>query len=149
MQKSLLILSTSLCTIIYFSIHKMVRECYLLQIFMIIDEIVIIHIFIKLLKIIFFYDQSITIQRLLHTNLFIAHFGDSVSSNTRFSLRDTTPVFIYKTLLLKSRELRKWIFVLKLFVITIVFTILSLRERVSLFFPYVIYCWLKKNMYNK
>jgi len=61
----------------------------------------------------------------------------------------TTSVPIYKTLLLKSRELRKWIFVLKLFVITIVFTILSLRERVSLCFPYVIYCWLKKNMYNK
>ncbi|AES80159.1 transmembrane protein, putative [Medicago truncatula] len=52
----------------------------------------------------------------------------------------TPSVSNYKTLLLKSRELRKRIFVLKLFVITIVFTILSLRERVSLCFPYVTYC---------
>jgi len=52
----------------------------------------------------------------------------------------TTYVSIYKTLLLKSRELRKWIFVLKLFVIIIVFTILSLRKKVSLCFSYTIYC---------
>jgi len=36
----------------------------------------------------------------------------------------TISVSVYKTLLLKSRELKKWIFVLKLFVITIIFTIL-------------------------
>jgi len=68
--------------------------------------------------------------------------------NTNFSLKTTTfcsgrfhfspffnitSVHIYKTLLLKSRKLRKWIFVLKLFVITIVFTILSLRELVYVF----------------
>ena len=55
-------------------------------------------------------------------------------------IKTTTLVPIYKILLLKSRELRKWIFVLKLFVITIVFIILSLRERVGLCFPYTIYC---------
>ena len=32
---------------------------------------------------------------------------------------------------------------------TIVFAILSLREIISFCFPYVIYCWLKKKMYNK
>jgi len=56
------------------------------------------------------------------------------------TLKSTTSVPIYKTLLLKSRELRKWIFVLKLFIMTIVFTILSLREIISLCFQYVIYC---------
>jgi len=52
----------------------------------------------------------------------------------------TTSIPIYKTLLLKLRELKKWVFILKLFVIIIVFTILSLKERVSLYFLYVIYC---------
>jgi len=47
--------------------------------------------------------------------------------------KNTTSVLIYKTLLLKSWELRKLIFVLKLFVITIVFTILSLRESWFMF----------------
>ena len=45
--------------------------------------------------------------------------------------------------------------ILKLFVITIVFTILSLRERVSLCFPYVIIadrikrCIINRGMYVK
>jgi len=56
------------------------------------------------------------------------------------SYYDLLPPPIYKTLLLKSWKLRKQIFVLKLFVSTIVFTILSLRERVGLCFPYAIYC---------
>jgi len=65
-------------------------------------------------------------------------------------MRYYTFASIYKTLLLKLWELRKWIFVLKLFVITIVFTILSLRERASLWFPYVIYCdWRKKCIINE
>ena len=45
----------------------------------------------------------------------------------------------YKTLLSKLWELRKWIYALNLFVITIVFTILSFRERASLYFQCVIY----------
>jgi len=60
-------------------------------------------------------------------------------TNMDKEIKDVTSVPIYKTVLLKLWELKKWIFVLKLFVITIVFTILSLRERVSLCFPYVIY----------
>ena len=41
----------------------------------------------------------------------------------------TTSVLVYRTLLPKLRELRKWIFALKLFVITIVFTILSFKKE--------------------
>jgi len=52
----------------------------------------------------------------------------------------TTSVPNYRTLLPKSRELRKLIIVLNLFIITIVFTILSLKERVSLCFQHNIYC---------
>jgi len=41
----------------------------------------------------------------------------------------TTSVPIYKILLLKLWKLKKWIFALNLFVITIDFTILFFRER--------------------
>jgi len=52
----------------------------------------------------------------------------------------TTFVVKYNTLLENSRELRKLIFVLKLFVITIVLKFYPLSDKVSLCFQYVIYC---------
>jgi len=54
--------------------------------------------------------------------------------------KNTTFVPRYKTLLPKPRELRKWIFILKLFVNTIVFTILFLKREFFLCFQHVIYC---------
>ena len=47
-------------------------------------------------------------------------------------IKNTKHIFTinkHKTFLSKLQELRKWIYVLKLFIITIVFTILSFMER--------------------
>jgi len=52
----------------------------------------------------------------------------------------TTSVPKYRSLLQKLRRLRKLVVVLNLYIIIIVFTILSLRERVNLCFQHNIYC---------
>jgi len=52
----------------------------------------------------------------------------------------TTSVPKYRSLLQKLRRLRKLVVVLNLYITTIVFTLLSLRERVNLCFQHDIYC---------
>jgi len=52
----------------------------------------------------------------------------------------TTSLLKYKGLLQNLCKLRKLVVVLNLNIITIVFTILSLRERINLCFQHNIYC---------